>query len=137
MRALASLATLLLVATVAVPASAQTGPSSGAYVGTVEQDGRNSHFYTTHGDTPCLAIYIPHLYVVTLAVLPPTDTLTLGVLGQTADTTNGVATVSFVANYCTAFTLLVDGTEVADTAIYGLTVEHVILGRDPGLIAIA
>lgn len=126
-------AALCLLAVLAAPAAARTGPEPGPFVGTVAQGEADSHHFSTHGDQPCLAVWIPKLYVVTLAYAPPTDTLALSAAGASDAGANGVAAVSFVANYCTAFTIRVAGTAVADEAAYVVTVESVFLGAEPVL----
>ena len=123
MRALAILAGLLLVPVVA----AQGAPSTGLYVGAVSEGQTDVLFYSTHGDTNCLGIYIAHTYTVTL-VTDPGATLSVAVGAKTATSSNGVATLSFTANYCTQFHLYVHGVAVTDTASYVLNVEHVIKG---------
>lgn len=128
MRAHLLAAGLLTAVLLLVPATAQSGPSSGVYVGTVGEGETDRLHYTTHGNNPCLAIYIPHTYVVTLA---SADTMRLTV-GQHSDvTSNGVATLVFTANYCTAFTVLVEGLDIDHGGAYTVTVGHVIQTASP------
>lgn len=134
------LAAALLAALLAPAALAATGPQVGPFVGVVEQDASNRHAFSTHGDTPCLAVYLPKLYVVTLTYDNPADTLTLMAAGATAVGSNGVATLDFVANYCTAFTIDVVGTAVAGNALepgtrYVVTVESLFIGDQPLALA--
>ena len=130
MRALPLAASLLVgFLTLASPASAEL--SGGPYVGTVSQGSADPHSYTSHPPgTECLAIYQPHLYTVRLEYAPPTDVLTLTV-GSVSDVgSNGVASISFVANYCYGFDFSVSGTQVADNAAYLVTVSSVRQGPD-------
>ena len=117
-----------LLAALVPAASAAAGPSlvdAPAGAGSVSQGTTSSTGYSTHGDQPCLAIYMPRVYTVTLAYAPPTDALTLSVGALSATGSEGHATLSFVANYCTAFTVSVTGTSVADSATYAWAVTSV------------
>lgn len=122
--AAACLATVLATA----PVSADLGgPEPGPFTGTIGQDHTRTHHFSTHGDNPCLAVYMPRVYTVTLAYAPPTDTLSISVGGLTDVGSLGAGSISFVANYCTAFDITVVGVEVTDKAAYGVTVTSVPL----------
>lgn len=121
MRAILVAACLLLIAPMATAAS---GPTSGWGLGTVEEGETDRRHHNTHGDQPCLAIYIPKVFTVTLNHAP-TDVLGLRAGGASATSQNGVATVSFVANYCTSFDIFVDGIDVDGSAAYAMTVTSV------------
>lgn len=99
--------------------AAGTGP----FTGTVRQGQTDRHRYDNNpGGDPCPQVQV--FYTVTLTYTPTTDTLTLRAGGQTAVGTNGTATVSFEAPYCTAFTIEVVGTRVATSASYTVTVSR-------------
>lgn len=119
-------AACLLAVLLAPSAIASTaGPSAPVHAGSVAQGQVSSSTFSTHGDQPCLAIYMPRVFTVTLAYAPVTDTLSLAAGGASDTGSNGAATVSFVANYCTVFTIQVTGTSVADSAQYVWTVTSV------------
>jgi hypothetical protein len=115
---------------VAGPVAAE--PSGGPYAGTMGQGGSATHHFTNQAPgTQCLAIYQPTLYTVRLQYAPVSDVLTLAVGAASDAGSNGVATLSFVANYCTSFDITVTGTEVADKAAYLVSVSSV---RQSGLL---
>src|SRR5688572_27776747 len=122
-------AACLLAALLAAPATLAStpGPQLGPFAGTVAQGETDAHPFSTHGDQPCLAVWLPRLYVVALAYAPVDDTLTLTAAGNTDTGSSGHASVSFVANYCTAFTITVSGTAVSDSAAYTVVVQSVPL----------
>ncbi len=110
-------------------------PSPGPFVGTVDTNDVDTHRFSTHGDMDCLAIWIPKLYTVTLSYATPLDRVDLDVRGQHADGANGVATISFIANYCTAFDITVTGVRVAVESPYVVTVQSAnTFGVDPGAL---
>ena len=124
-------AVTLLAAVLAPSALASDGPALvgvPAHAGSVGQGGAASYAYSTHGDQPCLAIYQPRVFTVTLAYAPPSDVLTLSVGTASATGSGGAATLSFVDNYCTAFTVRVVGTSVASSAEYAFAISSVPAG---------
>lgn len=134
MRTASIFAGLLLIAlAVAQPVAAEPAQNTGPYAGTVRENEVDHHRFSTHGDNPCVDIWVPKLYVVTLTHAPTTDALQLGAGSEVADSQNGVATVSFVANYCTSFDIYVAGVAVSGVAAYGVTVESVFLGPGAGI----
>lgn len=127
--AVALLAALLFPA--AVASTNPVLPSSGAHKGAVAEGQSSSFTYASHpAGTECLAIYLPRTYTVTLAYAPVDDTLTLRVGTHSDAGAAGRASVSFVANYCTAFTITVTGTSVASTAdfVTAVTSTPVVAG---------
>lgn len=100
-------------------------PSPGPFAGTVDTNDVDTHHFSTHGDSGCLAIWIPKTYIVTLTYATPLDRVDLTVDGKHAVGSNGVATVSFVKNYCTAFDITVTGVRVLAESPYVVTVESV------------
>ncbi len=109
------------------PAQAADLPSSGIYTDDVTMGETNEHAYSTHGSQPCLGIYMEHTYFVTL-VAEAGQVLLLEVAGQQVMATDGTARITFTANYCTAFQILVEGIDVDGDASYVLAVEHVVKG---------
>ncbi|HEX2023020.1 MAG TPA: hypothetical protein VHH36_09905 [Candidatus Thermoplasmatota archaeon] len=57
----------------------------------------------------------------------PGDVLALSAGGETASTSNGVATVAFLSGVCTAFDVRVAGASVAGSAAYAVTVRSGLL----------
>ncbi|HET6399284.1 MAG TPA: hypothetical protein VFH47_06995 [Candidatus Thermoplasmatota archaeon] len=124
---LAAIAAMLACLAFAAAASAGPLPSplfAGPYAGVASDGSSHAHEYSTHPPhTLCAAVYIPHQFVVTLDAAP-TDTLVLRVGSHAATTFQGAATLTFIANYCTAFTIHVEGVEVL-AGPYAVTVSHV------------
>ncbi len=127
-----------LLALALVPTALASGPglvSSPVHAGSVAQGATSSYVYSTHGDQPCLAYYQPRVFTVTLAYTPPSDVLALTVGAASATGSDGVATLSFVDNYCTAFTVGITGTSVAGSAEYAFAITSVPAGLGGGSIA--
>lgn len=127
-----------LLAALVPAASAAEGPSlvdAPVGTGSVSQGTTSSTGYSTHGDQPCLDVYMPRVYTVTLAYSPPGDVLTLSVGELAATGSDGHAVLSFVANYCTAFTVSVKGTSVADSASYAWAVTSLPVVLDGAVLA--
>lgn len=119
---------LACLAALAPVAAAATGP----YAGTVRQGETDAHEYDNHPKHgACLQIVTR--WTVTLAYAPATDVLTLEVEGLAATGANGLATLSFLAGVCTAFTVQVTGTSVATEAAYSVAVTSGPLGDVGGL----
>ena len=123
-RALVAAALLLLLAVPLATARPPIVPAVelGTHAGTLTEGASTSFTYKA-GPDPCLGVYIPHTFVVNLAYAPIDDTLTLSSHGKTATGADGLATLSFVDNYCTSFGVVVSGTEVAGTAAFVLNVR--------------
>ncbi len=130
MRAITILASLLLIAlATASPVAAGPAGDPGVYVGTVVEGERDTHRFSSHGGNPCLGVYIPKLWVVTLTHAPADASLSLSAGGKTDVSMAGSATVSFVANYCTVFTIAVEGLAVDGKAIYAVDVESAFIAN--------
>jgi hypothetical protein len=120
MRRLWSAALLLVVAILPAVVAA---PGTGPFTGTITQSATNSHAYSSYPPAGnCLAVYMPRTYSIRIEHAPVDDSLTISARGFAATTHNGGTTLSFVANYCTAFTITVAGTTVATEATYAITV---------------
>ncbi len=137
MRVITIAASMLLIAlATASPVSAgpgvDPGVSPGLYVGTIGDGERDTYRFSTHGGNPCLGVYIPKLYVVSLSHAPADATLSLSAGGKTDMSMAGQASVTFVANYCTTFTITVDGVDVDGTAAYVVDVESAFIVGNPG-----
>ena len=131
-------AACLLAAFLVPSALASTaGPSAPVHAGSVAQGQTDSSTFSTHGDQPCLAVYMPRVFTVSLAYAPVSDSLTVSAGGVSDTGANGVATVSFVANYCTVFTIQVTGTSVAESAEYVWTVTSVPVVAAIGDVSLA
>lgn len=116
-----------LLASLAVPIALAAPPIAprvelGTHAGTLTQGASTAFSYSSGGD-PCLGVYIPHTYVVNLAYAPIDDTLTVSSHGVSASGSNGLATISFVDNWCTTFGVRVDGTEVAGIAAFVVNIR--------------
>ncbi|MGB0652511.1 MAG: hypothetical protein ACPGQL_04865 [Thermoplasmatota archaeon] len=98
-------------------------PQPGPFAGTIGDGGSNTHRFSTHGDQPCLGVWMPKLYVVTLNYVSPFNSLGVSARGHSDSGENGVASIKFVANYCTAFDIVVSGDDVSGTAAYVVTVQ--------------
>lgn len=115
------IAVTLLVATALLAPAALAATGTGPFTGTVRQNQTDRHTYDNNPDNnPCIQVMTT--YTVTLTYTPTTDTLTLTANGVTAVGSGGVATVTFEANWCTSFNILVHGTNVARVAQYEVTV---------------
>ena len=125
----ATLAALGLVSALALPASAGPGvATTGPFAGTVTQGQTQTHSYNNNpSNQNCLQYAV--WYTVSLAHVPATDRLTLSVDGAyTATSSGGGTAVTFQRGPCTAFTISVTGTSVADSATYAVTVSSGLLG---------
>jgi hypothetical protein len=118
------LAAGLLAGLLVVSSGAADPLWSGPFAGTVEEGGSNVHAYATHPDwVMCAAVYMPHTFVVTLTGAAA-DTFGLAAGSLATTSTAGVATLTFTANYCTAFDITVTGLDI-EVGAYAVVVEHV------------
>lgn len=110
-------ALLLALSLLAVPAALASPFFPGPHAGTLHEGEVNRHLFIVFPfSQPCRQVETEH--TLTLVYAPPTDTLTLTVLGQTAVGQDGVASVTFSAPPCTAYSIEVAGTDVGSVAAY-------------------
>lgn len=134
MKRFALVAAFFVLALATATSASTGGGSSTPYVGSVGQGQSDNHRYDNSGGNPCLAIYMPRTYTVTLAHVPTSDVLTLTAAGHSDSSSNGLASVSFTGNYCTAFDIRVTGTAVAGATEYAVAVTSVAqIGGGPVL----
>ena len=117
-----ALAAFGLAALLSVPATAAQG-TTGPFSGTVRENQTRTHRYDNNPDNN-LCPAVQQTYTVTLNYTPTTDVLTLNVGDLSATGSNGQATLTFDASYCTAFPIRVTGTSVESVASYTVTVSR-------------
>lgn len=109
-----------VVAVTATPASATQG-TPGPFPGVVTQGQTRTHaFDNDPANQGC-----PHVmttYTVMVGYAPATDVLTLSVGTSSVTGSNGQASLSLSASWCTAFDIRVTGTSVRAAAGYVVTV---------------
>ena len=113
-------AAAVVAAVTATPAAAAQG-TPGPFPGVVTQGQTRTHaFDNDPADQGC-----PHVMTtctVLLAYTPASDVLTLSVGSSSATGSNGQASLSLSASWCTAFDIRVTGTSVRAAAGYVVTV---------------
>lgn len=120
-----SLAMLLLALLALAPPVLGLPPSEGPFVGVVAQGQTNVHVYdNTPADGVCPQYFAPVPYTVTLAYSPPTDALTLQVVGRAVPVVgqHGLARVTIEGGGCEVLPIAVTGARVALLASYTVRV---------------
>ena len=116
------LAAVGAVAILSGPATAAPG-STGPFSGVVRQNQTKTHQYDNNPlNNPCQQVITT--YTVSLTYTPTSDVLTLSVGSLSATGSNGSASLSFEANYCTSFEVKVIGTSVQSAAQYTVNVSR-------------
>lgn len=118
------LAAVLLALVALAPA---TTAASGPFRGSVREGETDVHAFDNHPKSGS-CIQITTTYTVTLVYAPGSDALTLDAGGKTDVGSGGSARVSFESGVCTAFSVRVTGTSVADEASYAVFVTSSMLG---------
>lgn len=114
---------VVAAALVFAPSVLAAPPGEGPFAGTVRDGQTDRHRYNNNPlNLNCIQIVVQ--YTVVMKYTPPTDVLTLTAADETVVGANGTATVTFERSFCTKFTILVEGTEVATVAAYEITVTR-------------
>lgn len=121
--------TLLLTVLLAAlaPLAASAVPTQGPFTGALMQGQTGLHLYDNMPpDGVCPQYLVPLPYTLTLAYSPPTDTLTLEVVGRHVPVagSNGLASVTILGGGCETLLIAVTGTSVATVATYTVSVSN-------------